>query len=93
MWIKTCRRPGCGGIVRALNCSALASRAYCEAACRRLDASRAHRSRYVPPRSPTASEDVPSPSNNVRHRRIRDQQLALIAQELERIRLERKRPA
>jgi hypothetical protein len=54
---------------------------------------------YVPPRPVVEAPpvpvvaDVPSPSNNVLHRRIADRQLALIAIELERIRLERKRTA
>jgi hypothetical protein len=100
MWSKPCQRPGCPFRVWAAHRAALASRAYCAPACRRADQDRAMRERpYVPPRPIVKAPpvpvvaDVPSPSNNVLHRRIADRQLALIAIELERIRLSRRRLA
>jgi hypothetical protein len=90
MWSKPCQRPGCPGKVTAPYPSWLASKAYCGPACRRADQSRAMAARPYLPR-PVA--EVPSPSNNVLHRRIADRQLALIAIELERIRLSRRRLA
>ena len=86
MWTKPCLRPGCTVPVTAACASHLADRAYCGPACRTADASR--RARLRP-----ARVYVPSPSNNLHHRRIADQQLALIRAELERIRLERRRSA
>jgi hypothetical protein len=102
MWAKPCKRPGCASPVRAASQSKLDERAYCGPACRRADAPRALRERpYIPPRPVVEAPpvpvpvvaDVPSPSNNVTHRRIADRQLALIAIELERIRLSRRRLA
>jgi hypothetical protein len=66
--------------------------------CRRLDCPGRVRARYLSHLAQRAYcspacrrlPQVPSPSNNVVHRRIRDQQLALFRLELERIRLQRK---
>lgn len=98
MWSKRCHRPGCPFKVWAVSRAALAAKAYCGLACRRAHEPRAIRRPYVPPAPvleapPGPVVEVPSPSNNLTHRRIADRQLALIAKELERIRLSRRRTA
>ena len=85
MYEIVCRRPGC---CAPLPACAWAPRTYCGLPCYWLDLRRLAVGRRRPVYR--RRRDVPSPANNVQHRKARDQQLELIGLELERIRAARK---